>query len=259
MFQSTPAITGERAHAWADLLAVSGVSIHARHYWRASRPGCATLLRVLSFQSTPAITGERAVKPIFTAARVKVSIHARHYWRASPAWPPFSPDPRIGFNPRPPLLASEPRCRERLKTGAEVSIHARHYWRASQARHRSNRGQRGFQSTPAITGERASRPSSAGHHLRSFNPRPPLLASEPDWYAPTRCIPSSFNPRPPLLASEPVAATAVMAAATFQSTPAITGERAIRLNCRRCMTLCFNPRPPLLASEPTPACSTCAP
>ena len=61
LFQSTPAITGERA-AMSDELAV-----------------CAE-----EFQSTPAITGERAL--------------------ASKTYQPSVG----GFNPRPPLLASEP-------------------------------------------------------------------------------------------------------------------------------------------------------
>ena len=84
MFQSTPAITGERA---ANQLQ-AGVGVPR-------------------FQSTPAITGERA------------------YIQASITWV------MCGFNPRPPLLASEPAHAGRLGCDRAVSIHARHYWRAS--------------------------------------------------------------------------------------------------------------------------------
>ena len=84
MFQSTPAITGERA---ANQLQ-AGVGVPR-------------------FQSTPAITGERA------------------YIQASITWV------MCGFNPRPPLLASEPLISSLVAATTTVSIHARHYWRAS--------------------------------------------------------------------------------------------------------------------------------
>ena len=61
VFQSTLAITGERAPLLQRSSAGSlKVSIHARHYWRASqRPG-QRLMESWVFQSTLAITGERA-------------------------------------------------------------------------------------------------------------------------------------------------------------------------------------------------------
>ena len=60
-----------------------------------------------------------------------------------------------------------------------------------------------------------------------FNPHAPVRASEPALMALPGSVSSCFNPRPPLLASEPRLATrAAPAPALFQSTPAITGERA---------------------------------
>ena len=207
-FQSTPAITGERAAREHGLVPVGwrfnprppllasepgaffgrpfklSVSIHARHYWRASRGA-----------------------PAWCGWALRVSIHARHYWRASQ---PVSPRPtwaRCCFNPRPPLLASEPGYNAFLQALAAVSIHARHYWRASpagrtgrmaswrvsiHARHywRASRAGiaaqfalRRFQSTPAITGERAPTGCGLTRSTPCFNPRPPLLASEPGYNA----------------------------------------------------------------------------
>ena len=180
-FQSTPAITGERARrSWpksaqsrrfnprppllaseplgsGQTLCPTDVSIHARHYWRASQ-----------------------IYPAGQRRGGGVSIHARHYWRAS--------HPDLGL------------CGWRQP----VSIHARHYWRASLRGLNIFGHKVVFQSTPAITGERAAEHAhEQGPHLR-FNPRPPLLASEP--HAPLFDLASThcFNPRPPLLASEPM-------------------------------------------------------
>ena len=109
-----------------------------------------------------------------------------------------------------------------------VSIRARHCWRAN----------------PAKT-------LATSLSLRSFNPRPPLLAGEPWSYTGRRAIwkvsirarhcwranpaasvrlpvASCFNPRPPLLAGEPP-------------------TRCFQTLSQKC----FNPRPPLLAGEPT--------
>ena len=129
-FQSTPAITGGRC-VGAGVQAVGhGVSIHARHYWRAmpsARVSTTALLmfqstpaitggrchlplalpfRVRVFQSTPAITGGRCLQRPERAANSRVSIHARHYWRAMQPMRPESP-PQKCFNPRPPLLAGD--------------------------------------------------------------------------------------------------------------------------------------------------------
>ena len=83
-FQSTPAITGERACRYRGATRpLASVSIHARHYWRASHRWAVGLQGDTLFQSTPAITGERAMNATDMAAARMVSIHARHYWRAS--------------------------------------------------------------------------------------------------------------------------------------------------------------------------------
>ena len=131
------------------------VSIHARHYWRASQQDLDRDLPKMQFQSTPAITGERA--RIADAQRIAdaefqstPAITGERAVQNTVAAPRAS-----SFNPRPPLLASEPFHLLRGTSLIIVSIHARHYWRASR-RH----GMHGvppfqFQSTPAITGERA--------------------------------------------------------------------------------------------------------
>ena len=158
--------------------------------------------------------------------------------------------PTTGFNPRPPLLASEPTRRQRSYLRCGVSIHARHYWRASlsgaarlhqlcgvsiHARHywRASRLVPSllykvavFQSTPAITGERARRPSCERCMPRCFNPRPPLLASEPSTTAPDGMVQQvSIHARHYWRASLPFGSTD-RPVVGFQSTPAITGERA---------------------------------
>ena len=108
------------------------VSIHARHYWRASHGKIKAWALLNVFQSTPAITGGRARPDRHRRyGDHRVSIHARHYWRASLggagmsiARDLFQSTPAItggravdrrehrqgagSFNPRPPLLAGEP-------------------------------------------------------------------------------------------------------------------------------------------------------
>ena len=131
------------------------VSIHARHYWRASPSSADDRTRQTVFQSTPAITGERADDLVAVAVR------------------------EMSFNPRPPLLASEPGRRVDPVPRPGVSIHARHYWRASPLASDAPALVFAFQSTPAITGERAASADCLVIILVGFNPRPPLLASEP--------------------------------------------------------------------------------
>ena len=133
-FQSTPAITGGRALGAGETICEScPVSIHTRHYWRASRSAWSII-----------------------AHPKAVSIHTRHYWRAShpptaahkPSCARFNPHPPLlageppevaalwlrdmRFNPHPPLLAGEPGGVAALESVAIL-----------------------FQSTPAITGGRA--------------------------------------------------------------------------------------------------------
>ena len=135
-------------------LRAAQVSIHARHFWRASLVMLSPQVVGGVFQSTPVISGGRAragsgcaglvsrfnPRPSFLAGERAgwrfwclqqcVSIHARHFWRASAN-----------------VVAEI--------VDAHVSIHARHFWRAS-GRHRCGSG-----------------PAS------SFNPRPSFLAGEP--------------------------------------------------------------------------------
>ena len=226
-----------------------GVSIHARHYWRASPSVWIGCWSCRGFQSTPAITGERA--GCFTA----------------------HPPPMYGFNPRPPLLASEPRDLRHAPHGGHVSIHARHYWRASRMPSPAARPETSFQSTPAITGERAQRPvvldpplgvsiharhywrASRQHIGRLHIVQVVSIHARHYWRASLgavvpHAVAGRFNPRPPLLASEPAGRPRDRVTTEFQSTPAITGERAARCRAVGPPSRCFNPRPPLLASEP---------
>ena len=159
------------------------------------------------FQSTPAITGERASRARVGRQRPPCFNPRPPLLASEPALAMAAASSLPCFNPRPPLLASEPPGRRCRRPGLPVSIHARHYWRASRpltlrsilagrvsihARHywrASHHRPFGrirrtwFQSTPAITGERA-------------------------WRGFRRCCRIGL----------------------FQSTPAITGERA---NARR--------------------------
>jgi len=154
LFQSAPAIAGGRSTAptaptWSacsfnprpPLLAgdpvqsgaraaIAGVSIRARHCWRAIR-------------ATTRARGDRR----------SVSIRARHCWRAirigndlSSERHQFQSAPAIAggrsefagrgwrrerrFNPRPPLLAGDPAAAKTTLVDADVSIRARHCWRA---------------------------------------------------------------------------------------------------------------------------------
>ena len=156
-FQSTLAITGERARSKtgprltascfnprSPLLASEpkmlcldqrgqDVSIHARHYWRASRTGSCYTGRIAWFQSSLAITGERACTARPRAAAYSlVSIHARHYWRASQGgltrWADLE---TVSIHARHYWRASH-RLRRPGALQTRVSIHARHYWRASR-------------------------------------------------------------------------------------------------------------------------------
>ena len=134
-FQSTPAITGGRAAKHVQFQhARLIVSIHARHYWRASPAS----LRDSPFVGLVSIHARHywrasQVVDVDPSGVWIVSIHARHYWRASPLGGTKATAPRMFqstpaitggralfsefsgtgvacFNPRPPLLAGEPRC-----------------------------------------------------------------------------------------------------------------------------------------------------
>ena len=177
MFQSAPAIAGGRCptirgsgegfasfNPRPPLLAGdaaascaphphAGVSIRARHCWRAMLGWKKCRDGVIVFQSAPAIAGGRCCRqvrrpstptsfnprPPLLAGDARagvsgfgpshVSIRARHCWRAMPRGPSSSRTGR-GFNPRPPLLAGDAGGDAKIIQGSAVSIRARHCWRA---------------------------------------------------------------------------------------------------------------------------------
>ena len=60
-----------------------GVSIRARHCWRANLCPVVNLVASISFQSAPAIAGGRILSAGGSEANTEVSIRARHCWRAN--------------------------------------------------------------------------------------------------------------------------------------------------------------------------------
>ena len=201
-FNPRPPLLAGDASRQPDGLSGRGVSIHARHYWRA--------MQHCQQHQHPAEA---------------VSIHARHYWRAMQAvgvqgqlvWP--------CFNPRPPLLAGDARFFQQGHPIPLVSIHARHYWRAMLFEH----VQRVLACMVSIHARHYWRAMPDRCPCRSgttcFNPRPPLLAGDASWHP---CLPHrrmvSIHARHywrAMLAGR----TAVRRTQQFQSTPAITGGR----------------------------------
>ena len=165
-----PLLAGESVVPCPDLRG-RGVSIRARHCWRANPT-------------------RHAVK---RALFVNVSIRARHCWRANPASAAatsagsscFNPRPPLlagessgnaclvdfpdCFNPRPPLLAGESRLRGGFHGCPQaVSIRARHCWRANPWHLLCAALTVWFQSAPAIAGGRiASYPKPCRHSIFS--------------------------------------------------------------------------------------------
>ena len=134
----------------------NGVSIHARHCWRANASYSSSAEIFSLFQSTPAIAGGRMIERLVPrTALLVVSIHARHCWRANAA-----------------LLVEAVLRRV-------VSIHARHCWRANAAPVQP--GQSSLvcfnPRPPLLAGECAELAMYRGD-VACFNPRPPLLAGE---------------------------------------------------------------------------------
>ena len=135
---------------------LAGVSIHARHCWRANpKLRCAVVDDIYSFNPRPPLLAGESPPRMVAARRVPC------------------------FNPRPPLLAGEssepPRSTRsgvtfqstpaiaggRIRpfgvagfTSQLVSIHARHCWRANPRPAGRAKGPAKFQSTPAIAGGR---------------------------------------------------------------------------------------------------------
>ncbi len=157
-FQSTPAIAGGRTPSidcpWRP---PDRVSIHARHCWRANPPRkIEAYMNDCLFQSTPAIAGGRTLVAASEALRMTLFqstpaiAGGRTLKLAAPS------QYHIRFNPRPPLLAGEPKLLNWIRPDTSkfqstpaiaggrtlvfpyavhddllVSIHARHCWRAN--------------------------------------------------------------------------------------------------------------------------------
>ena len=166
LFQSAPAITGGRS----DVTGVSkrwfdGVSIRARHHWRAILDFCEPRI-VGGFVSIRARHHWRAIHCVPHPATVcsKVSIRARHHWRAIRQLE-IVMLANMAFQSAPAITGG--RSRALGYTSIDITS---------------------FQSAPAITGGRSGpvrhhRPDPVG-----FNPRPPSLAGDP---RPTRSLPRS--------------------------------------------------------------------
>ena len=153
-FNPRPPLLAGDAKFLDRLGVVRGVSIRARHCWRAMRIYSVREAHANEFQSAPAIAGGRCrLYQIHNRSIRSVSIRARHCWRAMPckSWRAAQ---RYCFNPRPPLLAGDAAC----TPGAMAPIL--------------------FQSAPAIAGGRCRYPATRPNPHLSFNPRPPLLAGD---------------------------------------------------------------------------------
>ena len=111
MFQSAPAITGGRSTSSARTPA-SDYCFNPRPPSLAGDPraGCCNCQHGKEFQSAPAITGGRS------GANAYVTV-ASFRFQSAPAITggrsttlATDGDPEVGFNPRPPSLAGDPRC-----------------------------------------------------------------------------------------------------------------------------------------------------
>jgi len=180
-----------------------GVSIRARHHWRAIQRWRLMCWRITRFQSAPAITGGRSlglaaahdVALLFQSAPAITGGRSRRRCTPCPL--------RWRFNPRPPSLAGDPAVGQLLQPRRIVSIRARHHWRAILAAELSMTISDRFQSAPAITGGRSTRERGQDPSPTSFNPRPPSLAGDPCGQRTPSPDLSRFNPRPPSLAGDP--------------------------------------------------------
>ena len=215
---------------------VGWVSIRARHCWRAN-PRLRRIMRVGNgqFQSAPAIAGERTRVGKGSAHHARiVSIRARHCWRANPSFGSGShSSEKVSIRARHCWRAN-PNVIQTMDKVALVSIRARHCWRANPV------GRAGllllvaeFQSAPAIAGERTRYQAVLSQGSTAVS-----IRARHCWRANPLALPLglatsvSFNPRPPLLASEPLLGQGIGALDDlFQSAPAIAGERT-RFPCK---------------------------
>ena len=158
----------------------TGVSIHARHFWRASQEHAGSDGFVRCFNPRPSFLagepgrGEQVVqasggfnpRPSFLAGEPRRLEHQRDRpggFNPRPSYLAGEPGPRgkwaeklTCFNPRPSFLAGEPLPPGVTIARERVSIHARHFWRASRRSILTSRSRRLFQSTPVISGGRAT-------------------------------------------------------------------------------------------------------
>ena len=251
-----------------------GVSIHARHYWRAmqtpSRTNC--IQHTVSIHARHYWRAMHASEAFLLSAGF-VSIHARHYWRAMLAGSQtayrvavFQSTPAItggrcntasSTSTQPKRFQSTPaitggRCRQleyKANWYGRVSIHARHYWRAMPVSSSRATPFRWFQSTPAITGGRCYSSTFSGCSHAWFQSTPAITGGRCQIDALVGQVRRvSIHARHywrAMLLGIPVCLTAVW----FQSTPAITGGRCL-LAAQQCGEhSSFNPRPPLLAGD----------
>ena len=182
-FQSTLAIAGERARDAAGI-DQEGARFQSTLAIAGERADIISSIDVLpgKFQSTLAIAGERApVLPTVLLAIADVSIHARHCWRASQLYMFAGCRILRCFNPRSPLLASEPPCTRTVPTTPRL-----------------------FQSTLAIAGERACLFTCRCHRVGVFQSTLAIAGERAT--VQRHCLGSILR---------------------FQSTLAIAGERAL--------------------------------
>ena len=203
----------------------AGVSIRARHCWRAMPPPRSSPAWFHGFNPRPPLLAGDAAAARLAHDLQEVSIRARHCWRAMRAStatflrkssfnprPPLlagdapsrwrMPKARTCFNPRPPLLAGDASCPALIRHKPTVSIRARHCWRAMPQRHLGDRVAV-LVSIRARHCWRAMRGGAGGYTGKGGFQSAPAIAGG-------RCLPPdswvaaalSFNPRPPLLAGD---------------------------------------------------------
>ena len=228
------------------------VSIHARHRWRAVLSSARRFASPRTFQSTPAIAGERCASAPYSPAPARC-FNPRPPSLASGACAVTRSRGSVsGFNPRPPSLASGARRHRLGADGERVSIHARHRWRAVRrqrgagglglavsihARHRwravlyVREEAREYERVSIHARHRWRAVHGCGRSARVVDVV--SIHARHRWRAVrgTRCLRApgrSFNPRPPSLASGALQRfTKRLMTTSFQSTPAIAGERCV--------------------------------
>ena len=175
------------------------VSIHARHCWRTNRAGGGGTSSRSCFNPRPPLLADKH--------RVLMRKSYCHEC----------------FNPRPPLLADE------LIEAAAMKAFKQFQSTPAIAGGRTMMAGTTldvtlFQSTPAIAGGRTKIIHLAGFGgLVSIHARHCWRTNKGKCTSHGRS--AGFNPRPPLLADEPEQARAMGRSGTFQSTPAIAGGR----------------------------------